>query len=79
MNSYRDYDDAVIEAATRATRDGLDVAIRKCKEYGRIVFNVSYASRNDSDYARAEIITPQTAPLALAAARSVKARKENAS
>jgi len=47
-------------AKEKATRYNLDVAIRKVKEYGKIRFVVSFACRNDSDYARAEIITPNT-------------------
>lgn len=57
-NRFTDYGDAAKEARARANASGLDVAIRATKEYGKRGFNVSYASRNDSDYARAEIVTP---------------------
>lgn len=60
MDTFTDYRDAYAEAIRR-TRDGnLDVAIRKCREYGRTVFVVRYASRNDSDYATAEIVKAGT-------------------
>ena len=52
------YETAYSAARDRANSSGLDVAIRKTKEYGRLGLNVSYASRNDSDYARAEIVNP---------------------
>lgn len=55
--------EAHIEAATLANRHKLDVAIRAVKEYGKLGYNVSFASVNDSDYARAEIVRPG-APIA---------------
>lgn len=55
---FTDYQDAANYARQRATASGLDVAIRRTREYGRDGYNVSYASRNDSDYARAEIVRP---------------------
>ena len=58
---YRTYAEAYNNACGRARATGLDVAIRAGKEYGRKVFRVSFASRNDSDYSRAEIVTPQHA------------------
>lgn len=45
-------------ARTQADSTGLDVAIRAVKEFGGLGYNVSFASRNDSDYARAEIVRP---------------------
>lgn len=57
----RAYEEALAEARERASRSSLDVAIRRCKEFGRDGFNVGYASRNDSDYALAEIVTPDNA------------------
>lgn len=57
MAHFKDYNAARLEAQNRADRTGLDVAIRKGSKYDP-GFNVSYASRNDSDYARAEIVRP---------------------
>ena len=45
-------------AAHKARTHGLDVAIRHVKEFGRKGYNVSFAHKNDSDYARAEIVKP---------------------
>ena len=56
---FTDYLEAAAEARTRANASGLDIAIRATTEYGKRGFNVSYASRNDSDYARAEIVKPE--------------------
>lgn len=56
MRSTHDYEQAVRYAREQARATGLDVAIRKCREYGRTVYNVAFACRNDSDYARAEIV-----------------------
>jgi hypothetical protein len=55
---YDTYDDAARNARDVATRHNMDVAIRRTKEYGKTGFNVSYAAKQDSDYARAEIIKP---------------------
>src|SRR5712692_43216 len=55
----RAYEEARAEAQKRANSSGLDVAIRRVKEFGKDGFNVSFASKNDSDYARAEIVTPE--------------------
>ena len=55
---YETWKEAHAEAARKAKRLGLDVAIRATREYGKLGFNVSLASHNDSDYARAEIGRP---------------------
>ena len=55
--AFRDWKDAHDHATKQARRSGLDCAIRKAYAYGTTVYCVSYASRNDSDYDRAEIIT----------------------
>lgn len=55
---YRDWKEAHAVAQEKANRLGLDVALRKTKEYGRSGYRVSLASRNDSDYALAEIVRP---------------------
>ena len=57
-DDFTDYQDAYDEAQQRAVRLGIDQAIRKVKWYGKVRFCVASASRNDSDYARAEIVTP---------------------
>ena len=72
MPRFIDYHEAHAHAAKRATDTGLPVAIRACKEYGKPGFNVSFASRNDSDYARAEIVRPGD-PIALAPAPETSA------
>ena len=55
---YENYEDAHRYATLRANETGLDVAIRRVREYGRDGYNVTFAARMDSDYARAEIIRP---------------------
>lgn len=55
---FRDWSDAHRHAEEKANRLGLDVAIRATKEYGKKGFAVHLASRNDSDYALAEIVKP---------------------
>jgi len=55
---FSDWKEAHTEAQKRANEVGTDVAIRKVKEYGKVGYNVSFASRNDSDYALAEIVVP---------------------
>ena len=52
------WEEAHATAQKLADQTGQDVAIRRVREYGKDGFNVSYASRNDSDYARAEIVKP---------------------
>lgn len=58
IRRFEFYRNAVQEARVMATKTGLDMAVRRVKEYGRDGYNVSFASRNDSDYARAEIVKP---------------------
>ncbi len=55
---FADYHVAVRAARTKATELHMDVAVRVGKEYGKNGYHVSLASRNDSDYANAEIIHP---------------------
>lgn len=55
---HESWSSAHAEAATLATKTGLDVAIRAVREYGKLGYNVSFASVNDSDYAKAEIVRP---------------------
>jgi hypothetical protein len=57
-NFYTTWQAAHAAAADKATRLNLDVALRAVKWYGKRGFTVTLASRNDSDYARAEIIRP---------------------
>lgn len=57
-NFYTDWKAAHAVAAEKATRLGLDVALRAVKWYGKKGYTVTLASRNDSDYARAEIVRP---------------------
>ena len=59
MTQFIDYCEAAKAARAQANASSLDVAIRAVKERGKLGFNVEYASRNDSDYARAEIVTPE--------------------
>ena len=58
MDDFTDYRDAYDEAQRRAVRLQIDQAIRVVKWYGKLRFCVACASRNDSDYARAEIVKP---------------------
>ena len=59
MSCYSTWKEAHAEAQKRADSSGLDVAIRRQKEFGKDGYNVKYASWNDNDYAVAEIITPK--------------------
>lgn len=61
MTRYGQWKDAHEAAQRWADESGLDVAIRRVREFGRDGFNVSFASRNDSDYAKAEIVRPAAA------------------
>ena len=54
---FTDYHEAYDAARALSDQTQHDVAIRGVKEYGRPGFNVILACTNDSDYARAEIIT----------------------
>jgi hypothetical protein len=53
-----EYAEAAAEARRYARQLNHDVALRKCQEYTSWGYSLSLASRNDSDYARAEIIRP---------------------
>ncbi len=55
---FTDWKEAHAAAVAYARDTQHDVALRKVKEFGRTGFNISLASRNDSDYALAEIVTP---------------------
>ena len=57
-SSFPDWNQAHAEAQKLANQTGLNVAIRRVREYGKEKFNVNFASGNDSDYARAEIVKP---------------------
>ena len=59
---FTEWKDAHAAAQRQANQSNMDVAIRKTKEYGKTGYNVSYASRNDSDYALAEIVKPDDQP-----------------
>ena len=61
MKSFKNWNDAHDYAIQISTECQNDVAIRKVKEFGtNIRYNVGFASRNDSDYAMAEIVRPNT-------------------
>lgn len=60
MNHFKTWKEAHTFAQERANETGLDNAIRKASRYDKLGFVVSLASRNDSDYALAEIVTPET-------------------
>ena len=53
---YQTWHEAYNAACQAANQTGCDVAIRCTREYGQVGFNVSFAARNDSDYALAEIV-----------------------
>ncbi len=55
---FIDWKEAYAAAVEYANFVRMDVAIRKVKEFGRTGFNINIASRNDSDYALAEIVHP---------------------
>lgn len=55
---FEKWTDARICAERKAERTRLDVAVRKVREYGKVLYAVSLASRNDSDYTLAEIVRP---------------------
>jgi hypothetical protein len=61
MSSYKKYEEAIDAARELATRCKCNVAVSNNKGdiYGQ-PWKVRFASRNDSDYARAEIVTPNT-------------------
>jgi hypothetical protein len=45
-------------AVTRARTSGLYVAIRKCNEFGKTVFRVTFVSKSDADFHNAEVVKP---------------------
>ncbi|CAB4177466.1 hypothetical protein UFOVP998_53 [uncultured Caudovirales phage] len=55
-----DYPAAYDYAVTTACALGIDQAIRRVTWFGRMRYQVSSASRHDSDYARYEIVTPRS-------------------
>jgi hypothetical protein len=66
-----DYHKAYNAAVDMARELSHDIALRAVTEYGRKGFTFKVACRNDSDYARAEIITPRdphTGPVCKSAA-----------
>ena len=60
MGEFNDWADAHRYAIDLANQVNLDVAILKVRWDSRTFYSVSFASRNDSDYANAEIVTPNT-------------------
>ena len=60
MGEFNEWSDAHRVAIDLANQFNHDVAIRKVRWYGKTQYVVSLASRNDSDYAAAEIVTPNT-------------------
>jgi len=58
MTRFTEWLEAREHAIAKAQQSGLDVAIRRVKEFGKVGYSVSFASKNDSDYARAEIVKP---------------------
>lgn len=57
---FTDYHEARKQAQEYANEMQMDVYIRRQKEYGKDGYNIGLASRNDSDYAVAEIVQPTT-------------------
>ena len=55
---FTDWKEAHAAAVEYANFAKMDVALRAVKEFGKRGFSISIASRNDSDYARAEIVRP---------------------
>ena len=58
MVRFNEWIDAREHALKLAHSTGLNTAIRAVKEFGKHGFNVGFAARNDSDYARAEVVRP---------------------
>lgn len=58
MHHFTTWLEARTFALDRAHSTGLDQAIRKASRYDAKGFVVSFASKNDSDYAVAEIVRP---------------------
>lgn len=59
MTRFHSYEQAKIHAQSLADMTKLDVAIRRQVEFCEDGYNVSFAAKNDSDYALAEIIKPR--------------------
>ena len=55
---FTDWKEAHAAAVEYANLVKMDVALRAVKQFGQSGFNISIASRNDSDYACAEIVHP---------------------
>jgi hypothetical protein len=55
---FIDWKEAHSAAVAYANETKHDVALRIAKEYGKTGYNISLASRNDSDYYLAEIVKP---------------------
>jgi len=53
-----EYSAAAAYAREQANFTKQNVAIRRVKEFGIAGYNVSFACKNDSDYALAEIVYP---------------------
>lgn len=58
---FERYQDALDHAQWKANESRFDIAIRRVKEFGRDGYNVGFAAGMDSDYAKAEIVRPETA------------------
>ena len=56
-NVFADYCEAFNHAAKLATNTGLPVVIRKCKEYGKLVYATNFKTHDGSDYL-AETVLP---------------------
>lgn len=56
---YKDYFIAFNAAVDKANSAQLPVVIRKCKEYGRTVYNVNFKTNDGSDYL-GETVIPGT-------------------
>lgn len=61
MTAFKNWHDAHQFAIQQARKLGVDHAVRAVTWYGESKFAVSIACRNDSDYARAEIVKPTDA------------------
>ena len=58
MQTFTDWKEAHTFAVRYARQLHMDVALRKVRHYGKPLFAVTLASRNDSDYVMAEIVRP---------------------
>ena len=59
-SQHTDWHAAHAAAQKLARETGLNIALRRVKEFGRVRYVVAFASNDGSDLARAEIITPTT-------------------